>query len=205
MYKVFFNNKFVLLTEEFHISLFSDKMLYIQYSDFDELHFTMDLLERSHHLKAIMISHPDLDELWADFRSCFKEVQAAGGVVENTKGDLLLIHRNGIWDLPKGKLEEDEKPEHGAIREVQEECGIKNIDLGSQIVNTFHTYHQGGFRILKQTFWYAMHTEDKNLTPQLEEGIDQAKWVPLNKLDGSKYKTFASIEHVINSRATSRS
>jgi len=205
MYKVFFNNKFVLLTEEFEISLFSDRMLYIQYSDFDELHFTMDLLERSDHLDAIMISHADTDELWADFRSCFQEVLAAGGVVENQNGDILLIHRNGMWDLPKGKLEGSEKPEEGAIREVQEECGIENIELGNHIADTFHTYHLGGFRILKQTFWYSMHSEDNNFTPQQEEGIDQVKWVPLKELNWSEYKTYPSIEHVINRRATSQS
>jgi len=206
MYKVFFNNKFVLLTEEFEISLFTDKMLYLQYSDFDELHFVIELLERSAHLNALMISHSDLDELWADFRSCYKELDAAGGLVENTAGDVLLIYRNGLWDLPKGKLEEGESPEEGALREVKEECGIENLSLGNHILDTFHTYHLGGFRILKRTFWYYMKSSDQNFVPQQEEGIEKVKWVPIKDLDWTSYKTYPSIELVFQVRsATSRS
>lgn len=205
MYKVFFNNKFVLLTEEFDISRYADKMLYIQYSDFDELHFVMEMLEQSKHLEAVMISHSDLDELWADFRSCFKELEAAGGLVRNKKGDSLLIHRNGLWDLPKGKLEDGEKPKEAAIREVEEECGIGNLELGNHILDTFHTYHMGGFRILKRTFWYAMQSEETNFTPQQEEGIDQVKWVSETELDWSEYATYPSIKLVFETGITSQS
>jgi len=204
MYKVFFNNKFVLLTEEFEISLYTDKMLYIQYGDFDELHFVIELLERSDHLQALMISHESLDELWADFRSCFKEVDAAGGLVKNNKGDVLLIHRNGLWDLPKGKLKDDEKPEEGALREVEEECGIERLQIGEHILDTFHTYHLGGFRILKRTFWYTMHSEETDFTPQIEEGIDRVKWVPVSELDWSEYPTYPSIKLVLEADTTAR-
>jgi 8-oxo-dGTP pyrophosphatase MutT (NUDIX family) len=204
MYKVFFNNKFVLLTEEFEISLYTDKMLYIQYGDFDELHFVIELLERSDHLQALMISHENLDELWADFRSCFKEVDAAGGLVWNEKGDVLLIHRNGLWDLPKGKLEDDEKPEKGALREVQEECGIQNLQLKEHIVDTFHTYHLGGFRILKRTYWYGMQSDETSFTPQLEEGIDRVKWVPASALDWTDYPTYPSIKLIFEAGVTAR-
>ncbi len=204
MYKVFFNNKFVLLTEEFDISLYTDSMLYIQYDDFDEIHFVMEMLENSRHLDAVMISHDDLDELWADFRSCFKELEAAGGLVRNKKGEVLLIHRNGLWDLPKGKLEDGENPEDAAIREVQEECGIGKINLGNHILDTFHTYHMGGFRMLKRTYWYAMQSEETDFKPQQEEGIDQVKWISEAELDWSEHPTYPSIKLVFDIGTTSQ-
>lgn len=204
MYKVFFNNKLVLLTEEFEISLFADQMLYLQYHDFDELHFVVELLERSDHLQGLMISHDDLDELWADFRSCFKEIDAAGGAVQNDQNEILFIHRRGMWDLPKGKLEDGEEPQEGALREVEEECGINDLVLGEHILNTYHTYHLDGFRILKRTYWYSMHSNATKFTPQLEEDINEVKWFSLEKLDWKVYKTFPSIELVIDSLAIDR-
>jgi len=180
-------------------------MLYIQYGDFDELHFIIDLLENSNHLMAVMISHDDLNELWADFRSCFKEIEAAGGFVQNKQGDVLLIHRNNLWDLPKGKLENDEKPDSGALREVKEECGISNLELGGHLLDTYHTYHMGGFRILKRTFWYKMKSDETQFIPQLEEGIDRVSWVPAKDLDWSEYVTYPSIKLVIESGLTVQS
>ncbi|MDB4195885.1 NUDIX domain-containing protein, partial [Flavobacteriales bacterium] len=54
----------------------------------------------------------------------FRIVEAGGGLVVNEKDEVLFIFRKGKWDIPKGKLEKREKIKHGAIREVEEECGI---------------------------------------------------------------------------------
>ncbi len=71
----------------------------------------------------------DLEKLKKAFFKLFKPVTAAGGLVENEKGEVLLIFRRGKWDLPKGKLDPGETIEQCAVREVEEETGLKNIEL----------------------------------------------------------------------------
>src|SRR4051812_36809134 len=107
-----------------------------------------------------------------------KVIMAAGGVVENEKGELLLIFRKKHWDLPKGKLDEGETIEQCAIREVMEETGLKNIFLGELIDVTVHQYEENGDTITKKTAWYKMKGSSlDNLTPQTEEHIEEIKWV----------------------------
>lgn len=198
MYKVFFNNKFVLVTERFETELFSERMLYLKYTDFDEIHFLLDLLENSEGLDSIMISSSHIEELWADFRAHFKEIDAAGGAVMNNNFELLFIHRNGFLDLPKGKLEKDETPEIGALREVEEECGVKDLVLAEHLVDTYHSYYHKGFRVLKKTYWFRMYSNQNDFEPQLEEGIDKVWWEKVRDLHWNDWKTYPSIELVAN-------
>jgi 8-oxo-dGTP pyrophosphatase MutT (NUDIX family) len=65
---------------------------------------------------------------------------AGGGIVTNELGELLMIFRRGKWDLPKGKLDEGESIEDCAIREVEEETGVKNLKLGAKLLVTEHEY-----------------------------------------------------------------
>src|SRR5690554_3338997 len=108
MYKVFFNDKFVLLTDKFEFDILEKGVLYFRYEDFEEIHFVINILQESPLVHAIVIYDKRLEVLWADFRAHFTEIDAAGGLVSNANNELLLIHRNGIWDLPKGKLEVNE-------------------------------------------------------------------------------------------------
>ena len=72
----------------------------------------------------------------------------------------LLIFRRGHWDLPKGKIDPGETPEQAAIREVQEETGLRELTLGPALPASFHTYRdQQDRRVLKQTYWYLMDTK----------------------------------------------
>jgi len=109
-------------------------------------------------------------------------VRAAGGVVTDDGGDRLLILRNGRWDLPKGKVETGETLLQGALREVEEETGLKVQPALSGVFNPVKTYHvfnlYGGWH-LKQTSWFAMHIDGHHPqgTPQTEEGIAQVVWV----------------------------
>ena len=115
---------------------------------------------------------------WDDFCSNYTFVEAAGGVVYNTKNQLLMIFRNQKWDLPKGKLECNEKISECAIREVEEECGVRNLQIISQLQNTYHIYNLNGQSILKCTYWFKMSTDftDK-LVPQISEGITNVEWI----------------------------
>jgi len=125
-------------------------------------------------------------------------IEAAGGVVENDKGDLLFIYRNKKWDLPKGKLEKGEKKKEGAIREVEEECGIKVGGIGKKICATYHTYISRGEVVLKRTHWYSMSYEGTGkLKPQRDEGITKVLWFKPEQTAPIVKNTFPSIMDVL--------
>ncbi len=79
----------------------------------------------------VLCDNPELT--YERLRKLFTEVDAAGGLVSNESGQYLLIFRNGMWDLPKGKREKGESTAENAVREVMEECGIPTPELGGQI------------------------------------------------------------------------
>ena len=130
-------------------------------------------------------------------RKLFTEVDAAGGLVGNDRWQYLLIFRNGLWDLPKGKREKGESTAENAVREVMEECGIPAPELGELICVTDHTYHRGGQFVLKHTYWYSMNVSSSAPTrPQTEEGITQTAWVPAEEIRQYAGQTYPSINEV---------
>ena len=125
-------------------------------------------------------------------------IDAAGGMVINPKGEYLFIYRNGKWDLPKGKLEKGERRREGAIREVEEECGITVSNIGARICKTYHTYNNRGEVVLKRTFWYQMgYKGGEKLKPQREEGITDVRWFRRGHIDAIINNTFPSIMDVL--------
>ena len=149
-------------------------------------------------IHAGVFFHPDLEKLKKALFKKFTIIQAAGGLVTNEKDEILMIFRRGMWDLPKGKLEAGEKLEDCAIREVEEETGLKNIELLSPLIITYHTYHEGSKFVLKESHWYKMkvHGEQK-LVPQTEEDIHEIKWVKNTELKPLMKKTYPSIIDVL--------
>lgn len=127
-----------------------------------------------------------------------ERIIAAGGIVQNEKGEILLQLRKGKWDLPKGKLDNGESIEDCAIREVEEETGLKNIHLGELIGTTLHNYNEKGKEIEKETFWYDMRvTGEQTLVPQLEEGIHDLKWVKEPDLAPFLQNTYDNIIEIV--------
>jgi 8-oxo-dGTP pyrophosphatase MutT (NUDIX family) len=125
-------------------------------------------------------------------------IEAAGGMVENPKGEYLFIYRNDKWDLPKGKLEKGEGKREGAIREVEEECGIIVSSIGEKICKTYHTYTAKGEVVLKKTHWYRMSYKGVGkLKPQKEEGITEVCWFRKGHIDAIVKNTFPSIMDVL--------
>ncbi len=126
------------------------------------------------------------------------KIIAAGGLVQNTQGDILFMFRRGKWDLPKGKLDEGETIEACAVREVEEETGLINIDLGKLIGITNHEYTMDKVLYEKETHWYEMKVnEEQILVPQTEEDILELKWV--NKLALNQYlaNSYDNIREII--------
>ncbi len=124
-------------------------------------------------------------------------IKAAGGIVRNENDDYLFIFRNNYWDLPKGHWEEGETMEQTAVREVLEECGMKELHLRKFLASSFHTYILNGKREIKQTFWYDMFCSSlQSLTPQKEEGINKIVWIKKEDLSDTLSKSYPNIRHL---------
>jgi len=139
-------------------------------------------------------------ENWNDFCSDYTLIKAAGGLVFNSSGEVLMIFRNGVWDLPKGKLEEAESVKECAIREVEEECGVSELEIESKLSETYHTYNLNGKSILKKTYWFLMKTKsEQKLIPQKEEGITDVKWCSEDEVKNNLINSYPNIIDVFNS------
>lgn len=125
-------------------------------------------------------------------------IEAAGGMVLNPKGELLMIFRRGQWDMPKGKLDDGESIEHCALREVSEETGLTKLKLIRELKTTYHTYTYKGKIALKPSHWYLMHYHgNEKFVPQLEEDITEIKWVNKKEAKLLIGNAYASIKEMI--------
>ncbi len=126
-------------------------------------------------------------------------MEAAGGVVSHAEtGKQLFIYRRGYWDLPKGKVDEGEDRPAAAVREVEEETGLDQIELGSALPVTYHTYRsKKGKRILKPTYWYHMRTDQHHLIPEAGEGIEIAEWRAVDAVLSSGEPLYASLRALL--------
>lgn len=151
--------------------------------------------------KSIALISDQAELEFQKFITTFELIEAGGGVVTNPSGEVLMIFRNGRWDLPKGKLEPGEAIEHCAIREVQEECGVGELELGSFITHTYHIYELHGRPVLKRSWWWHMICRDNaELTPQTEEGITEVAWVDSTQMARCLENTYLTIKDVLLSR-----
>lgn len=126
-------------------------------------------------------------------------VRAAGGVVEASDGSLLAIVRNGRYDLPKGKVELGETLLQAALREVEEETGLK-VQPASRFplpTKTYHIYNLYGGWHLKQTSWFAMRADGKpEVVPQLEEGITGGCWLSPDEWHSAMLRSYGTMRTV---------
>ena len=142
------------------------------------------------------------ERLFAEFGAQFVPIEAGGGLVKAPRGEVLMIYRNGRWDLPKGKLEPGEQIAECAVREVEEECGITGLQLGKLLTRTYHLYELHGKWILKRTSWYAMTNDGAGeLTPQIEEGITDIRWIAPDNIHFYVENTYATIREVFAAAA----
>ena len=202
MHLIYINNSPLYLTQKGitpNEILEHPVILFAQYTGKPKSIFNyIDKLEKGEPGRVIVLVGEDLPQLWADFQQLYHIIEAAGGVVQNPKGEVLLIHRLGSWDLPKGKIDPGETPQQAAIREVQEETGLQEITLGAQLPDTYHTYTQKGTRILKRTYWFRMTTLESKLTPQTSENIEQAVWENLPHFLSTNPTIYPSILDILH-------
>lgn len=151
-------------------------------------------------IHAGVFFHEDLDELKKFFYKKFTVIQAGGGLVKNEKGEILMIFRRGKWDLPKGKLDDGEDLEQCAVREVEEETGLLNVNSTGPLMVTYHTYHEGARHILKESHWYNMTVKgEQQLIPQTIEQITEVKWAKIADLPGLLKEAYPSVRDVLES------
>lgn len=169
----------------------------IVFSSAEVLHKEYGQFIRASKLKTLYVIGEE-EKAWRVFRSLFNYIEAAGGLVLNPKGELLMIYRNGHWDLPKGKMENGETPEQTAIREVEEECGIKQIKIVESLISTYHIFSQNRNNCIKRTYWFEMSSKDTSKPKaQEEEGIEEAKWMPAGELKKVMGKVYLSLQEVL--------
>ena len=145
--------------------------------------------------KVYINNSPEIiTENWESFCANHMLIEAAGGLVYNDKNQLLMIFRDGKWDLPKGKLEVGENIEQCAMREVEEECGVSGLIITQQLQETYHTYEINRQKILKRIFWFEMKSSFKGkLTPQTKEGITAVVWTDKEDIAEKLENSFGNI------------
>jgi len=152
---------------------------------------------KAENLQSVTMITLDKKAAEEKFKSLYKIIKAAGGVVFKDD-EMLLMFRRGKWDLPKGKLDSGESSRKAAVREVEEETGVV-VAINERIATTWHTYTLNGNRILKRTKWYLMTcVNDSRLVPQADEGIEELSWVSRKKAQLLLTNSFSSIRYVVD-------
>ena len=197
MHKIYFEKRCIIICSPDDQALSDPNSVEFHFGESINSHTLVPMFEASASLSRIYI--PTDHEAGMYRRVCaeFREVDAAGGLVSNRRGDYLLIQRGGLWDLPKGHREPGEDIAVTALREVQEETGVDQLELRGLICVTDHCYLRDGIWHLKHTWWYDMlYTDPVDLTPQREEDIARAAWVARSSLPPFLKNTYPSILEV---------
>ena len=194
MYKVFFNQKPLILTDKIHYISDTEPLLFIKYSSVTQIIKALKSSKNS----RVFLYHKDMNKLWKGFKKKFPIVEAAGGLVKRTDNKLLFIFRNNKWDLPKGGVEKKELIIDAAKREVKEETGVGDIIVQKKISETYHIFKKGKRFRLKKTYWFKMSTTYTGKTkPQTEEGIEKIKWVSNKNIEDILNDTFENIRIIV--------
>ena len=193
MYKVFVSDKPIILTTEVEKeSTFKNYLL-------KSVNLPKVIRElNTTNVKEVHIIHHNKKKLLKKFLKKLPNVIAGGGMVKNKKGEVLFIFRNGKWDLPKGKTEKNEPIEASAIREVEEETGVKGLKITKPLGNTYHIFKRNGRYRIKITYWFEMYTDYNGpCIPEESEGITKVAWLNSKKMEKALKNSYANIKSLI--------
>lgn len=112
------------------------------------------------------------------------EIVAAGGIVINETGQVLLVHRPRYddWSFPKGKLDAGESIEAAAIREVKEETGIE-AEIVQHLSSIHYAYKtRKGDSKPKVVHYFLMRANGGKLLTDGEE-TDEALWMTFEEAE----------------------
>lgn len=199
--KIFFEEKPVYLCDEIDDTL-NEIMHHPDVVFIDELS-NPAIKSLLHEIKkaefhSAIIWNSDFEKLKKLFFKHFIHIEAAGGIVQNEKKEILFIFRRGKWDLPKGKIEKKEAIEECAQREIEEETGVKGLTLKREIGQTYHTYDEFGKHIIKTSHWfYYTCNSNQQLHTQTEEGITETKWIKTKDIKQPMQNTYENIKEIL--------
>ena len=199
MFNIYIENSVISILSDQETA--PDNILLIKLNGLEKPHELATILqpfEEAKKTKSVVLLSPNPTQTLEAISSLYMIIEAAGGIVFNDAGKLLMIFRNDHWDLPKGKVEPGEEVSEAAIREVLEETGVAGLTINKKCSTTYHIYSLKKKRILKLTHWFQMHTSDRTiLQPQLNEGITKAKWMNESELKIAANNCYASILHLL--------
>lgn len=104
---------------------------------------------------------------------------SSGGVVFRRADDvefLLIRDPYDNWGLPKGHIEGGETPQQAALREVEEETGLRELQLVAQLPTIDWYFRDRGKLVHKFCHFFLLHCPAGDPVPQLDEGITQCIW-----------------------------
>ena len=193
MQKIFVGNKPIVLTTKVEKETnFKNLMI-----DSVDIIRVLKLLKKNKY-KSVRLVGSNEDELLESFLKLLPNVIAGGGKVFNSKGHILFIFRNGKWDLPKGKAEANETIDQTALREVEEETGIRDLSINKPLEITYHIFKRNNKILLKKTYWFEMYSSyEGDFKPQFKEGITKVKWIDPKKLKKIKKNIYANIDQLL--------
>ena len=193
MQKIFVGNKPIVLTTKVEKET-NFKNLMIDSVDIIKV---LQLLKKNKY-KSVRLVGSNEDDLLESFLKLLPNVIAGGGKVFNSKGHILFIFRNGKWDLPKGKAEANETIDQTALREVEEETGIRDLSISKPLEITYHIFKRNNKILLKKTYWFEMYSSyEGDFKPQFKEGITKVKWIDPKKLKKIKKNIYANIDQLL--------
>jgi 8-oxo-dGTP pyrophosphatase MutT (NUDIX family) len=193
-YNIYINEKTLIVVSSLPNNLQNYQVINVQEFDFEIFYHSLN--NNPYAVFVILTSQPK--NIFLKIQKSLRVIEAAGGLVRSNEDKYLFIKRNGLWDLPKGKLELGEKKKDAAVREVEEECGIEVKKLGKKLLKTYHIYELKGKIVLKISHWYKMRAlANQALVPQLEEGITEVKWIGKEDWNLVRANTYPSIIDVL--------
>ncbi len=193
MYKVFVGDKPIILT-----TIVSEETNFKNYL-LDTVNIGKVIKElNSTSLEEARLIHKNPDKLLKKFLKKLPNVVAGGGKVINEKGETLFIYRNKKWDLPKGKAEAKESIEETSIREVEEETGVKGLEIVKPLDTTYHIFKRNGKHKIKVTYWFEMKTTySGKLEPEEKEGITKVEWLNETQRQEAMTNSYANIKILV--------
>ncbi|RLD29994.1 MAG: NUDIX hydrolase [Bacteroidetes bacterium] len=193
MYKVFINDKPIILTNKVELET-NFKNYKLKTVNIEK---AIKKLQQKD-IQSIRLIGKNKDKLLKRFLKLLPNVIAGGGKVYNTEGDILFIYRNNKWDLPKGKAESKETIDKTAIREVEEETGVKGLSITKPLEMTYHIFKRNGKYRIKITYWFEMKTNyNGKLTPQENEGITKVEWLNPKQITRAMENSYANIKELV--------
>ncbi len=190
MYKVFVNDRPLFLTNK--VSKETDFQNFLLES-IDIKGLIVKIYQNK--IDKAILYHPDEKLLLKTLKSKIPVVKAGGGLVYNSKGEVLFIFRNGKWDLPKGGKEKNETMRETAIREVEEETGVNGLSITRKLEKTYHIFKRNGVYKLKQTHWFEMKSNFEGIPQgQIEEGIEKVVWISKDEIPNLLENSYENIK-----------